>query len=271
MISVLYPSSPGEAEAIARSASGKYVAGGTALQLEWEGATPPSHLVDLSGLPGWRGISRKGNMLRIGAGALLEQCRTDADVVRYAPLLAQACAAIAAFSIRNLGTLGGNICWRQGDTLPALLAMEALLEPADGNLVTLPDWLQRMPLQPALLLAVHLPLSARPQRVFLEKVGHRAAFSPALAVACGAMTVDSAGTIQQARLVVSGMGITATRLTAVESILAGAKAHSRNWRRAFEDKLRDALGTLPNSTLQQQRMLHRMLAGHVYAQCEDAA
>jgi carbon-monoxide dehydrogenase medium subunit len=269
MPALIHPASVAAALQAGAVEHSAFIAGGTALQLTWIDAPPPANLVNLSGIAE-RSIDAGGDMLRIGAGATLEQCRTHPDVKRCAPLLAQACETIGAYSIRNLATLGGNIAWRLGDTLPALLASGASVELGDGSQMPLAMLLKQNPL-PApmpLLLAVLLPIAASPPVFFFEKVGHRAAFTPTVAIACGMLELDAQGTIQCAQLAVSGAGWTACRMAHAEAALAGRNARAADWHADFENMLERNLAELSAIQPHQRRVLRRLLPGRLYQLCE---
>lgn len=70
----------------------------------------PSHLVALGEVGELRGIEVEGDWLRIGAGETLSAVAADPDVRRLFPALADAAAHVAGPQIRNMGTLGGNLC-----------------------------------------------------------------------------------------------------------------------------------------------------------------
>lgn len=105
-----------------------YVAGGTLLRTQWEAALKvlPEHLVSLACIPEISGVSIQGDEIVIGAMTRLKECATDPILSRF-PILHQAILAIAAPSVRNLATIGGNIASGIGDALPALLVYDAEL------------------------------------------------------------------------------------------------------------------------------------------------
>lgn len=71
----------------------------------------PRFLVDLQGLPGLTRIAGDaGTGLRIGALATLRQIERSPLVRRLCPILAQAARSVGSVQIRNVGTLGGNLC-----------------------------------------------------------------------------------------------------------------------------------------------------------------
>ena len=146
------------------------IAGGTDLipSLRQKLFTPP-YVLDLRGIRELRGIRpRSGEGAEIGALTTLTEIEHSELLRRNYPVLAEAAATVASPILRNMGTLGGNICldtrclwynqsltWRKGcgfcikkdgdichvapggdtcwaafsgDTPPALLCLEAELE-----------------------------------------------------------------------------------------------------------------------------------------------
>jgi CO/xanthine dehydrogenase FAD-binding subunit len=267
MPALLRPTDLPAALQAAAAGSSAYIAGGTALQLQWIDLPQPAALVDLTGVAD-RGISLQDGSLRIGAGVTLERCRKDPLVRSGAPLLALACETIGAFSVRNLGTLGGNIGWRLGDTLPALLASDASVELADGRLMPLEALLRQTALTTPLplLVAVHVPSPATKAAAFFEKVGHRASFSPTVVAACGSVAMDAKGDVTGARLAASAAGVPAFLLPATQSALAGVASHDRAWRAGFEDVLARELAQVTSLASHQRSVVRRLLPGRLY-QC----
>jgi len=221
---VLRPADAAEAQRLreADPAGTAFVGGGTALQLGWADATPALRLlaVDrLAAAQGWQRVDEGGRpWLRLGAALRLEALRRDPALRQALPLLAAACDTLAAPGVRHLATLGGNVGWRWGDTLAPLLALGAEAELADGRRRPLAALLAAAPLP--LVVALWLPgPAAAPRRAVYEKVGRRAAFSPArLALA---LWQPAGGTL---RLAACGAGWVARRLSATEAVLAAGLA-----------------------------------------------
>ncbi len=88
------------------------VAGGTDLFPNMKrGQMEPRVLVALRGLPelaAIRGSAREG--LAIGAGATLAAVAEHPEVVASYPALARAAGVVSTPQLRNMGTLGGNVC-----------------------------------------------------------------------------------------------------------------------------------------------------------------
>ncbi len=88
------------------------LAGGTDLldQLK-ERLIQPERVVNIKKIKELRGITH-GEQLEIGALTTIAALEADAGVRREYPVLAQAAASIATPQLRNMGTLGGNLCQR---------------------------------------------------------------------------------------------------------------------------------------------------------------
>ena len=72
---------------------------------------PTRHLVSIRGIPEQSEISREEDgRVRIGAGVILRDIIDDRLVSRSYPLLARAARSVATNQLRNMGTLGGNLC-----------------------------------------------------------------------------------------------------------------------------------------------------------------
>jgi xanthine dehydrogenase YagS FAD-binding subunit len=93
------------------------LAGGTdLLDLQKEYVAQPSKVVSLTGLNGkFSGIQaaeREPPIFTIGAGTKLAAIAEDAQLRQYCPVLTMAAGIIGGPQIRNMGTLGGNLCQR---------------------------------------------------------------------------------------------------------------------------------------------------------------
>lgn len=138
MVEAITPKTLAEALAIRRDRRVTPFAGGTDLMARrrsWAGTLPAFEEAPLflGGLEELRAIRLEDGVLRIGAAATL----TDILEHRAAPeILKRALAEMASPAIRNVGTLGGNICNASpaADSLPPLYALGAsvLLQNAAG-------------------------------------------------------------------------------------------------------------------------------------------
>lgn len=188
----------------------RFIAGGTALQLEWDESAELPPLIEVSSL-GSRVAWLEQDDLHICAFARLESVRRDPLVGSHAGALTRAIGSIAAYGIRELATLGGNIAWPKGDLRPYLIAAEAVLITPDGR-IPVDQWCSR-PLE-TLILSVCLPLAAT--TVNFEKVGYRSAFSPSL------VTLAFRRSEKHVRVAVGGGRNRAGRLRAAEDALTSS-------------------------------------------------
>ena len=107
----------------------KVVAGGTDLlpQLK-NGVLKPGWVVDLSAVAELRTISDgPDGGLRIGASVTARELELDARVRSRFAALAESAAMVGSVQVRNLATLGGNLCNAapSADMAPPLLALDA--------------------------------------------------------------------------------------------------------------------------------------------------
>ena len=104
-------------QALARlaKANGKAVlmAGGTDLLTEIkEGVVEPDLVIDLKSVPGLASIQKDEKAVRIGAIASVAALAADAAIKRDYPGLSEAAGSLATPQLRNVGTVGGNLCQR---------------------------------------------------------------------------------------------------------------------------------------------------------------
>jgi len=104
-----------EADSLLRRYQGKanLIAGGTDLLGKMKDRILPSYpeaLVNLKTIPGLDSIKEEGGMLRIGSLAILEDIAHNAAVKTGYAALAEAARRTASPHLREMGTIGGNIC-----------------------------------------------------------------------------------------------------------------------------------------------------------------
>ena len=104
-------------------ARARVLAGGTAVAiLLKEGLLDVDHLVSLERVP-LDGVAWHAGTLTIGAMAT-HQALADHPLVRaHIPMLAEVFAQVASRRVRNMATLGGNLCWAEAASDPPGLLM----------------------------------------------------------------------------------------------------------------------------------------------------
>jgi len=89
------------------------LAGGTdLLALMKDYVVTPKRLVNIKQLPGMHDVGSEHDWLRLGALVTLDRIADAAQVRRDYPALAQCVGDAASPQIRNMATLGGNLCQR---------------------------------------------------------------------------------------------------------------------------------------------------------------
>lgn len=207
------------------------LAGGTDVMvyLEAHSIDPPAFL-DLWGIPGLGDITEGLDGLRIGARACYTDLIDDPRVHRFAPTLVEASRTVGARQIQNRGTLGGNIANASpaGDTMPVLLALDAVVEVASAargvRRVALADFYlgyKQTALAPdELIIAVALPPLDPDDHLHFRKVGTRLAQAISKVVMGGRLRVKD-GVVEQARIGWGSVAATPIRSPAVEAALTG--------------------------------------------------
>ena len=109
----------------------RILAGGTDLLLQYPSAQEDSlALIDVTHVEALANIEEGSDGLRIGAAVSLSNVmRSDLVRDRF-PVLVEGAEVVAGPQIRNLATLGGNVCNASpsADTIPPLLVLEAVAE-----------------------------------------------------------------------------------------------------------------------------------------------
>ena len=108
--------------------SARVVAGGTDLLLKMKAdRLAPQAVVNIKRIPDLRGLAMNSH-LTIGALTTLEELRCTPVVRQHYGSLADAAATMASVQIRNLATVGGNLCNAapSADLAPILIALRAV-------------------------------------------------------------------------------------------------------------------------------------------------
>jgi len=214
-----------------RGPEAKLVAGGTDLlpQLK-NGLLRPACVVDLSGVVQLRRLERvEGRGLRIGASVTARTIEQDPDIRSSYPALAESAALIGSVQVRNLATVGGNLCNAapSADLAPPLLALDA------EAVIAGPTGERRVPLQ-SFLVGVRRTVLA-PDELLLELVvpapGPRSGGSylrhtprrelDIAVVGVASQITLSDGVCARARIALAAVAPTPLRATAAEQALEG--------------------------------------------------
>ena len=107
----------------------RYIAGGT--DIIWrikQGVIKADALISLRRIRPLEGITRNGG-LTLGSMALFRNIEKDSSIARDYPSLTQAVSILANPQVRNVATVGGNLCngAPSADSVPPLMVLEAVL------------------------------------------------------------------------------------------------------------------------------------------------
>lgn len=211
-----------------------FIAGGTLLQTQWEkGIVCPPHLISLENIAGLCEIKQNDEcFFHIGTLTKLSDCQYHPDLIKKWSLLPTAISQIAAPAVRNLGTIGGNVANGCGDSIPALLAMNAEVSYYNGHVTVrekLESWLDKKQRnEEGILLEIILPEQQHSAEIFsfYTKVGRRESFSGSVLTIAGVIEKTEEGVIYQARLAAGGGDSFPIRLHSSERPLLNKKIDS---------------------------------------------
>jgi CO/xanthine dehydrogenase FAD-binding subunit len=199
------------------------MAGGTvAMPLINEGISLPEAVMGLR-LAGLDRLERTGETLRIGATATLTQLLNQ-DAV---PMLREAARNTASWSVRNMGTVGGNLFTPPpgGDVAVALLALDAnltLASPRGGRTLELADFLAGFMSNELaadeLLVEIGVPIRSAPTAYL--KLGRKHANTPAV-VTVAVRLVWHDHRVADARIALGAVGPHPIRARQAEALLVG--------------------------------------------------
>jgi xanthine dehydrogenase FAD-binding subunit len=115
----------------------KIIAGGSDVLIEIrEGRLSGCSLVSIQKLDALRGVSLdKDEGIRIGSLTSFSHIAADALIQKLLPVLAEAGSSIGGPQLRNIATIGGNVCngVTSADSASTLLAFDAVMEYQGGN------------------------------------------------------------------------------------------------------------------------------------------
>ena len=214
-----------------RGGDAKVVAGGTDLlpQLK-NGLLRPSHVVDLSGVKVLQALhAGNGDGLRLGASVTARAVETNAHIRSAYPALAESGALVGSLQVRNLATVGGNLCNAapSADMAPPLLALDAeavIVGPGGTRRVPIASFftgVRQTVLAPnELLLELVVPApGARSGGHYLRHTPRRELDIAVVGVASQITLAD--GKCQKARIALASVAPTPVRATAAEQALVG--------------------------------------------------
>ena len=230
----------------------RIVAGSTDFLVRWRaGFWHPDYVVNIQRIPGLSRVTYSArNGLRLGAMVTIQTLEEHPAIRRNYPALAGAASSFAGVQVRNLATVGGNICNASpsGDTLPALLAYgaECRLSGPDGHRQVPLDQLftgpgQSVLAQDEVLTEVTLPPPPTNTGSLYIKHSPRGAMDIATVGVASAVTVDRpSGECTGARIALGAVAPTPLRARAAEDMLRGRRLDADLLQAAAEEAMSQA-------------------------------
>lgn len=228
------PTSLDEASGLLREGEGarKPLAGGTDIVIQLRRRVAQCRgLVNLKRIPGLADWScARGGGLHIGACTPMRDLETAAAVASTYPSLCEALRVVGSLQLRNLASVGGNLCNASpsADTAPPLMVLDAMASyrTDDGAEQSLPvaDFFAGPGTSvlgsAGLLLSVDVPEPAPRSGDSFERFTPRSAMDIAVASAAAAVTLDAEGQrVEAVRIALGAVAPTPVRAVRAEELV----------------------------------------------------
>lgn len=207
------------------------MAGGTDLMVQMKAKSiAPECVVDLKGL-NLNYIEAMDDGLAVGATTTLHDIESSPLIQEKCPVLAATCCEMACYSIRHLGTIGGNLCNASpaADTAPPLIVLGAKVKingPGGERVVSVEDLftgpMQTLLKKNEILTEIQIPhLPPHSGAVYL-KYKRNEGMDLALVGVAVCLVMDSSGTnCQDVRIALGAVAPVPVRVSAAEKVLRG--------------------------------------------------
>ena len=217
------------------SETARVLAGGTDLMLMLtDRVVAPEHVIDIKGVPEVTRYEWSGDgALTIGATTLFRQLETDPQVIDRFPGLSEAASEVGSWQIRNMGTVGGNLCTASpsAEIGPILLALDAEVEiagPKGRRTVPIGQFhtgVRRTVLEPdELLLEVRIPAPKGRTGSNYIKLKERQKMDIAFVGVASVVELEPGdGVVKQARIVLGAVAVTPIHAEQAEAKLRGKR------------------------------------------------
>ena len=228
----------------------KLLAGGTDLMIGMKGGSVrPRCLINLKKINGLDKISySKKEGLSIGSLVTWTNILSSKPIHQYYPILQEAASLIGCPQIRNLGTIGGNICHASpsADSAPALMLYGAqcmIAGPGKGRVVPIEEifaGVQKISLKEGeILTGLRLPTPvAGSKGCYLKFSPRRAMDLPIVGVAVLVRASD--GIFEDVKIALGAVAPTPIRARRAERFLSGKPIDDDSVRKAAEEAMMES-------------------------------
>ncbi len=192
-------------------------------------------VIDLSALTELKFIHANNNGFHVGAGTTLESLKrfSEQNIPELKPIL----NVFASHQIRNVATVGGNLCTASpiGDLIPLMFALKARFEivsTANSRIVDAEDFIvgyrKNCLLPNEILKGVIIPRIDSNVLIWTEKVSNRRDLDISTVSLAARLRVDAQGIVKEIMLVYGGMAEVTKRARHVENYLIGKEWSREN-------------------------------------------
>jgi aerobic carbon-monoxide dehydrogenase medium subunit len=234
----LEPESIEEAIALLQKHKGtsKVLAGGTDLMVQIRNrALRPEVVVDITRIPGMDSIVfDESGALSLGSLVTIRALETSAEIQNRYPVISQAAAQLGSVAIRNVATVGGNLCngLPSAETAQVLVALSAeakIVGPAGERRVALESFFtgvgQTLLAPDEILVEILVPEYAADMRGIYIKHSHRGPIDLAIVNVTVLMRMEKERKVcRDAKIVLGTVAPTPLRAKKAEEALRGAAA-----------------------------------------------
>jgi carbon-monoxide dehydrogenase medium subunit len=253
----------------------KIIAGGTDLILQIrQKAIKPEYVIDITRIPGLDYITFDDQKrLRLGALTTIRALETSVELQKRCPIISQAASQLGSVAIRNVATLGGNLCnaLPSAETAQVLVALSAQLRiigPGGERTLPLEEFFTGVGetvLKPnELLLEILVPKIAPQTSGMYIKHSARGAIDLAIVNIAVVMTMEPDKRVcKDVKIVLGAVAPTPLRAKKAENMLRGKKIDEGLIDHAAQvasDEARPRVGSIRGSFEYKKEMV-RVLTG----------
>ncbi|UCD89648.1 MAG: xanthine dehydrogenase family protein subunit M [Desulfobacterales bacterium] len=208
------------------------LAGGTDLIIKMKkGVILPEHVINIKKIPELNGISETSDGFKIGSITSLSAIANHEGIKAKQPMVGEAALTVGSLQVRNLATLGGNLCngAPSADMAPGLLVLDSLitLSGVNGD--------RKMKLEEffvgpgevnlkkgEILKELFVPFPDKDMRMIYLKHGPRRAMDCALVGVAVALVLKNSGQqCESAKIALGAVAPTPVRAKKSEKLLSG--------------------------------------------------
>ncbi len=211
----------------------KVIAGGTDLLVQIQNkAIKPEYVVDIGYIPGLQYIDYdEKHGLKIGAMTTIRAIEKSDKLYQIYPVISQAAGLLGSMAIRNVATIGGNLCNAapSADTAPALIGLSArakITGSSGERIVPLEEFFtgpgETVLKTGELLVEIQVPVPPTETKgVYLKH--SRSAVDLATVGVAVIMALKPGGVCQDVKIVLGAVAPTPMRTKKAEEILRGKR------------------------------------------------